>query len=404
MKTLILLMLLVTPVLADAQTTDDFFNIQTMQEVRLLMSTRDLAELRERYTENKYYAADFIWNGIRVRDVGIRVKGMATRSATKPGLRIDFNRYIAKQKFLGLHSLVLDNELKDPSFIRERTSMAFIEHLGQPASRESFGRLYINGEYQGVYAFVEAVDKEYLARALGENDGYLFDNKFLNGQFVNGFHAEDLGDDLALYKERFEAQTRKLEPDSILYSPIRDLFREVNHDVDGAWRSRVAEYLDLDQFVTYLAIENFLAEADGFLGYAGMANFYLYRRADSNTHRLLPWDRDTTFENSVRPIFERMDENILVRRVLGFDDLRKRYLDTLEQCARAASENKWLDTEIRRVSSLIRNAVYEDNVKMFSNEEYDRAVVFLTDFAKFRPGFVLGEVANARRAMSGSSR
>jgi hypothetical protein len=166
----------------------------------------------------------------------------------------------------------------------------------------------------------------------------------------------------------------------------------------------VSEYLDLDQFVTYLAIENFLAEADGFLGYAGMANFYLYRRADSNIHRLLPWDRDTTFENTVRPIFDRTDENILVRRVLGFQDLRKRYLDTLEQCARAATDNHWLDTEIRRVSNLIKNAVYEDNVKMFSNEEYDRAVVFLTDFAKLRPEFVLNEVATARRAMTGSSR
>jgi len=48
--------------------------------------------------------------------------------------------------------------------------------------------------------------------------------------------------------------------------------------------------------------------------------------------------------------------------------------------------------------------VYDDNAKMNSNEEYDRAVVFLTDFAKRRPEFVLDEVAKARRAMTGSSR
>jgi spore coat protein H len=399
MKKLLLFALLFTPTLAGAQTTDDLFDIQTMQEVQLVMSSRDLAEMRANYNDSKYYVADFTWNGIRVRNVGIKMRGLATRSPIKPGLRVDFNRYIAKQKFLGLHSLILDNELKDPSMIRERTSMAFIEHMGQPASRESFGRLYINGEYQGVYGLVEAIDKEYLARTLGENDGYL-----LNHKFLDGFHAEDLGDDLSAYKTRFEAQTHQQEADSIIYSPVRELFREVNHPVDGAWRSRVSEYLDLDRFVTYLAIENFLSEDDGFLGYAGMANFYMYRRADSNTHRLLPWDRDSTFVNIERPIFNRVDENILVRRVLRFEDLRKRYLDTLEQCARSASENNWLDTEIRRVSGLIQNAVHEDNVKLFSNEEYDKEVVFLTDFAKRRPEFVLNEVAKARRAMTGSTR
>jgi spore coat protein CotH len=408
MRKLILLALLAFPALAHAQssqpqpeppTSADFFDSENMHEVRLILSSRDLAELRERYAENKYYPAEFMWRGIRVRNVGIRVRGMATRSATRPGLRIDFNRYITGQKFLGLNSIILDNELHDPSMIRERTSMAFIAHMGHPASRESFGRVYINGMYQGVYAFVEAVDKDYLARTLGENAGYLFDHKY-----TDGFHAEDLGDDLNLYKTRFEAQTHRLEPDSILYSPIRDLFREVNHDVDAAWRARVSEYIDLDQLVTYLAIENFLAENDGFVGGAGMANFYLYRQADSNRHRVLPWDRDTTFFDMELPIFSRTQENALVRRALTFSDLRTKYLDTLEQCAHAASEESWLDKEIQRMSALIKDAVYEDTAKALSNEDFDQSVLFLTDFAKRRPIFVLDEVAKARRVAPGRPR
>jgi spore coat protein H len=408
MKQLILLALLAVPAFADAQssqpqpqapTSADFFDSESMHEVRLLVSSRDLAELRERYMENKYYPADFVWRGIRVRNVGIRVRGMATRSATKPGLRIDFNRYTAGQKFLGLNSLILDNALNDPALVRERTSMAFIAHMGHPASRESFGRVYINGVYQGVYTFVEAMDKDYLARALGENAGYLFDHKY-----IDGFHAEDLGDDLDSYKARFEAQTHRLEPDSILYSPIRDLFREVNHDVDAAWRGRVSEYIDLDQLVTYLAIENFLAENDGFVGFAGMANFYLYRQADSNVHRVLPWDRDNTFSDIELPIFNRTEDNALVRRALMFPDLRAKYLDTLEQCAHAASDEHWLTDEIRRMSALTKDAVYEDTAKAFSNEDYDQSVVFLTEFAKRRPVFVLDEVAKARRVSSGRQR
>ena len=377
-------------------TAADLFDSNTLQDIQLTMSSRDLAEMRARYTENLYFPADFLWRNVRVRNVAVRIRGLATRSATKPGLRVDFNRYIEKQTFLGLHSVVLDNELNDTTFVREAVSMAFIAKMGGPASRESFARLFINGEYQGVYGIVEAVDKEYLARTLGENDGYLFDH-----HYQNGFHAEDLGDDLEQYKWRFEAQTHRLEPDSILYSPIRDLFREVNHDMDGAWRSRVSEYIDLPQFVTYVAIEHFLAELDGFTGYAGMANFYLYRPNGSTTHRVLPWDRDTTFQNIEHPIFDRVQENVLVSRALMFADLRDLYLNTLEKAAYAAADGRWLDGEMRRLAAVVKDAGYADTRKIFTNEEYETGMVFLLDFAKWRPKFVLEEVAKARKCGRG---
>ena len=33
------------------------------------------------------------WNGMTVRDVGIRSRGRGSRSGNKPGLRVDFDRY-----------------------------------------------------------------------------------------------------------------------------------------------------------------------------------------------------------------------------------------------------------------------------------------------------------------------
>ena len=188
-------------------------------------------------------------------------------------------------------AVVLDNALKDASFVRERTSMAFIKRMGQPAPRESFGRVYINGAYEGLYALVEAVDDVFLARELGDGLGYLFEHKF-----ANGFYGEFLGEDYAPYKLRFAAQTHRMESDYTLYAPIRELFREVNQDVDLAWRERVGWFVDLNQVVTHVAIETFLGEFDGFLGGSGMANFYLYRPVATNVHRLIAWDRDTTFQ------------------------------------------------------------------------------------------------------------
>jgi spore coat protein CotH len=387
----LLFLLLFSPAVAGAQTSDEFFDSRTLHDVRLYIHSGDLRELRERYVEDFYVPADFEWRGIRVRNVAVRVRGLATRSAIKPGLRVDFNRYVTGQGFLGMAALVLDNGLKDPSLLRERTSMAFIKRMGQPAPRESFGRVYINGVYEGLYTFVEAVDSMFLARELGDGLGYLFEHKF-----ANGFYGEFLGEDYAAYKLRFDAQTHQMEGDYTLYAPIRELFREVNQDVDSAWRERVSWLIDLNQVVTHVAIETFLAEFDGFLGGSGMANFYLYRPLASNVHRPIAWDRDTTFQQIDAPIFARASENALVSRALQFPDLRTLYLDVLEQCARAAAQDRWLEAEIDQAYQLIRDAVYEDSAKPSSNEDYEAAVAHLMSFARQRPAFVLNEVANAR--------
>jgi spore coat protein CotH len=387
---MLLLMSLLIPTAASAQAVE-FFDSRTLHDVRLYVHSRDLQELRARYLEDIYVPADFEWQGIRVRNVGVRVRGLATRSANKPGLRIDFNRYVDGQTFAGMSALVLDNALKDASLVRERISMAFIKRMGQPAPREAFGRVYINGAYEGLYALVEAVDSDFLARELGDGLGYLFEHKF-----ADGFHGEFLGDDYAPYKRRFDAETHQMESDYTLYAPIRELFREVNQDVDAVWRERVSWFVDLPQLMTHVAIETFLAEFDGFLGGSGMANFYLHRPVASNVHRLIAWDRDTTFQDVESPIFARAEENALMSRALRFADLRTLFLDVLEQCARAAAQDRWLEAEIGQAHQLIRDAVHEDGAKPWTNDEYELAIAHLMTFAQRRPAFVLGEVAKAR--------
>jgi spore coat protein CotH len=388
MMVLALLAVLLVPAIVGAETADEFFNPRTLHEVRVYIHSGDLRLLREHYLEDTYYPADFEWRGIRVRNVGVRVRGLATRSAAKPGLRVDFNRYVAEQTFLGMAAVVLDNALKDASMMRERTSMAFIKRMGQPAPRESFARVYINGAYEGLYALVEAIEPAFLARELGDGLGYLFEHKF-----VNGFYAEFLGEDYAPYKLRFDAETHRLESDYTLYSPIRELFREVNQPVDSIWRERVGWFIDLQQLVTHVAIETFLGEFDGFLGGSGMANFYMYRPLAANVHRVIAWDRDTTFQAIDSPIFARVEENALFRGALMFPDLRALYLNVLDACARSAAEERWLETEILWTHQVIGDAVRHDTMKQFSNEEYEESVGHLLAFARRRPAFVTGEVA-----------
>src|SRR4051812_18868423 len=275
---------------AAAQTSDELFDVTTLQEVRLTMSTRDLQTLRTWYGDNTYYPADLQWGGLKVRNIGLRSRGSGSRSGTKLGLQLDFNRYASGQQFLGMKSLVLDNLLQDPSMVRESVSMAFYARMGQPAPRESFCRLYLNDVYQGVYGLVENITSELVARTTDDPTAYVYE--FHHG---DPFFGEYPGDDLAPYKTMFEARSHQKEADSVLYGPLRDLFREVNEPDDSVWRDRVSALLDLEQFVKYVAIETFLSEADGILSPVGMSNFYLYRPTGSTQHRLIPWYKDRTF-------------------------------------------------------------------------------------------------------------
>lgn len=370
---------------------DDLFDDRVIHDVRLSINERDLRELRERYLENVYVPADFEWRGQRVRNVGIRSRGLASRNAEKLGLKIDFNRYSSGQRFLGLASLVLDNLVTDPSMVRERVSMALFARLGQPAPRESFARVFINDGYEGLYAIVEPVDSSFLARALAETSGYLFER-----HFVQPFYGEDLGEDPAAYRIVFEPRTHELAADAVLYAPIRELFHEVNQTVDTVWRERVSRYIDLPQFVTHVAIETFLSEADGILGYSGMANFYLYRRSDESAHRVIVWDKDHTFTAIESSVLLRADENRLFSRALAFSDLRTLYLDVLERCARLAATDGWLEHEVVRLATLIDAAAREDRRKPYGDDTRSADVEFMRQFARQRPAFVLQDVARER--------
>ena len=378
---------------AAAQTAADLFDINTMQEIRLSVNSRDLRVLRERFSENTYYPADLTWRNVKVRNVGIRSRGLGSRNGTKLGLRVDMTHYTTGQTLAGLSAIVLDNIWQDDAMIRERLAFTMFERVGLAAPRESFCRLYINNEYQGLYAVTEEIDADFVRRVTGETDGTLFEYHYLRD-----WRFEDLGE-VATYKPLFEPRTHRLDADSTLYVPIQTLVREVNGPDDAVWRDRVEQYIDLNQFVMHTAVESFLAENDGLLGYAGMNNFYLYRQQGTNRHRLFPWDKDTAF-TFIDSAIDVTNSNVLFRRAMTYADLREVYLSTVEQAARSAAADGFLASEVERLVTQIFDAARADTRKQFSNERFDEAVDFMRQFAARRPAFALDEVARLRRGGS----
>lgn len=374
---------------ARAQTAADLFTPTTVHDLQLFMNARDLEQLRETYQENTYYQADLEWRGLRVRSVAVRSRGFGSRNGTKPALRVDFDRFAAGQRFLGLESLTLDNHWQDPSFIRESVTMALFARLGQPAPRESYTRLFINGEYQGLYAIVEAIGSAFVERVFGDPDGYVFEYRW-----QDEFHGEYLGRSLDRYRELFAPESRRLEADATLYLPLHDLFKEVNASSSPTWRESVERLLDVRGFLTHVAIETFVSERDGILGDWAMNNFYVYRPSTSSVHVFIPWDRDNAFQAVDSSVMRRAADNVLVRRLLEEPDLRAHYFQVLERCA---AQSGWLEQEIVARASLIRAAAHADVRKAFSNDEFEAGIAFLRAFAQTRGAIVRGEIASLAR-------
>jgi len=391
---------------------DQLFDNQVLQRIDLTMNSRDWEKLKANFEENTYYSVKIVWRGQTMPNAYVRSRGSGSRSGTKPGLRLDFNRNASgAQEWIGLKSLIFDNLKQDPSGMHEMLAFRLFERMGLPAPREAFAQLYVNNKLAGLYTVVEPIDKRFLARVFGahedgnvENDGYLFEYKWHYPYLLTS-----LGSELEKYQEILEAKTHETEAISTVYDPIYRMVKEISESRDDLFERDVSPYLDLTQFMKYVGTQSALAEWDGLLGYAGVNNLYLYRFEKSKKSQFLVWDADNTFHAIDYSITAEHDSNALMKRAMKIPSLRSAYFTSLLEATRSAEEfseeeaeadaklkiapRGWLAREIDRLYAQIRTPMRSDPLKAFTNEEFEDAVAFMKQFAQERGGYVRCEAA-----------
>jgi hypothetical protein len=286
--------------------------------------------------------------------------------------------------------------------------------LNMVAEREAHARLFINNAYAGLYTIVESIDKTFLTKRFGENDGHLYEYSFDNAAEVP-FNFGYPGADPALYTPvPFKAETLEDDPQGEV---LERLFWTINVASDAVWRTAMAEYLDLKKFIRHLAIENFLAEEDGLTGDYGPNNFYFYRFLNTSRYQVIPWDKSNTFwQTPSYSIFRNIQDgpenhrNQLVLRALRDPELRELYLTTLLEAADSAlgepeeRQNPsaavagWLEAEVNYEYFQIRQFDITDPVKIHSDGQFEAGVNGLRDFARLRSEQVRQQVAADRAA------
>ena len=379
----------ITAVRAEAP-ADPLFDDRVLHDIHLSLDPNDWQQLRDRYLENTWFPATFLWQGQPLR-AEIRSRGGSTRNPIKPGLKVRFN-----PRFEGRRLLVLYNNWLDDSMIRQRLSLEFYRAAGLPAPLTAHARLFVNGEYWGLYTMIEAVDdRAFLQSRFAEDSGYLYSYEF-GGQSAYGFEwrGPDPGDYLPV---PFEPQVED-NPDPAGLIALMDA---MNNAVDGQFTATLGQYLDLDSVLKLLAVENLTGEYDGITGEGGINNFYLYQHRGTTRFTFIPWDRDNSLFAWDDPIYKNWSANVLTRRLLTRAHWAT-YLSYLEQGAQ-----EWIAAErfmgrLQAIYDQIQQAAYEDRRKPYgddlplSNRRFDQAVMGVRRFAEKRAEHVLGQVSAAR--------
>src|SRR5262249_13624676 len=134
--------------------------------------------------------------------------------------------------------LTLNNMVEDPSFLAERLAYDVFRSLGLPAPRCNSALVYVNGQFYGVYANVEAVDKPFLRRWFPDDGGNLYEE----GQrdFVAGAEGA------------FDLETNETANDR---SDLRGLIDALARASGENLLSALAPHLDVPRYLQFTAAE-----------------------------------------------------------------------------------------------------------------------------------------------------
>lgn len=237
--------------------------------------------------------ASFRWRDLSVSNVSIRFKGNSSSAPSQSHKRsylVRFDEFEKDQRFLGLHRVSFDNGVQFGSLFSEPIITEILRDLNVKTHRCNYARLYLNGEYQGVYVNIERIDESFIERNLPDPNGMLF--KVDEGG--PGANLQFVGDDPSLYKKTFEPQNKSAKKGHL---ELLEFIRMINASTDDQIAANLETKFELDEFLKVTAVMLFSGAFDQLTGWSPH-NYYLYHDGTSDHWRYFPWDLDVGFAES----------------------------------------------------------------------------------------------------------
>lgn len=228
----------------------------------------------------------------------------------KPALTLNFDKFAAGQRFHGLQKIHLNNSVQDPSYLSEKICREMFLAAGIPAPRAGNALVHLNQRDLGLYVLVEGWNKQFLKQHFQDARGNLYDGGYGN-EITN--HLELNSGDFPNDWSRLEALGQAAQEP--------DLSKRL---------ARMGEVLDLDRFLTFVAMEIMLAHWDGYT--MNKNNFRVFHDRSSDRLLFLPHGLDQMFgvfrSTPATTITPHM-KGLVARAVVETPEGRRRYLERM---------------------------------------------------------------------------
>lgn len=245
---------------------------------------------------------------------GLKTKGSYTLEhavldnpdSNRYSLTINFGKYIKKkdygvtQNFYGARKISLNNFFFDKSMMKEYCALTLLTEMGLPTPQYGLTKLYINGDYYGVYFMVEAMDSSILEQYYGCSSKDISD--YLCKPEGTAFQYEELEKDPS---PLWEADQDTYEDVKDMIPTVLEWAKKLNQlsagtDFEGneldvnsdKYLELLNKVMDVDEALRYFAANSFLVQTDNM--FVGLKNFGLYVDKDGRS-LLVPWDYDLSF-------------------------------------------------------------------------------------------------------------
>ena len=278
--------------------SEDIFDLNHVGEVKLFFKEKNWDHILDSLKQKGYdqrLVGDATYGGKRYEGVGVRYKGNSSYfSVRKDGysklpFNIDFNHTNKEQKLPGGYDkMKLSNVFRDPSFIREVLSYEIARRY-MPAPRANFIKLYVNGQYLGLYNNTESVEDDFLERFYQDDKGILFkcdpiwgDETPSNCKEGEKSSLQFLGKDSVCYMSKYEIKS------PYGWKELIELTRVLNYEPE-----KLDSIFNVDQALWMLAFNMVLVNLDSYTG-RFCHNYYLYRDKGDAFQPII-WDLNLSF-------------------------------------------------------------------------------------------------------------
>ena len=263
----------------------------------------------------------------------------------KPSLKIRFDKFEEDQTYLDAKRLTLNNDVQDPSYVRQCLAYDLFRPLVHPAPRCNYAHVFVNGVDMGVYTNVESIKKPFVRRNFSDPEGNLYEGTLSDFEKVG-----------------WEPSTKKTNGDTPDKTAINGL-AEVLQGPDDTLIEGISSYVDLDAFLNFWVIETLTAHWDGYAGNTN--NYHMYHDPTSDRLHFIPWGVDQTFQSTfmlfeVGSLLTRSTPPVsLTRRLYLHPEGQAMYLERLTEVMDAYWDPEALSASIASMRAVFERVVVQ---------------------------------------------